>query len=158
MKSDDMIFCGFSPVFDSQSKILILGSFPSVKSRDDGFYYGNKQNRFWKILSEFYGYSLSSKEDKIRLCLENHIALWDIVASCKISGSLDSDIRDYTLVDLSQVLNNADIKMIVCNGQKSYELTKKSYSGNIPIVKMPSTSPANIRFDKNVWFEMLKSF
>lgn len=157
MKNDEMIFCGFSPIFDSQSKILVLGSFPSVKSRDEGFYYGNKQNRFWKILSEFYGCRLSNKEEKTKLCLEKRIALWDIVASCKISGSLDVDIRDYTLVDLSKVLEKTKVEKIVCNGQKSYELTKKAYSGDIPVIKLPSTSPANVRFDKSLWFEVLKT-
>lgn len=157
MNKDDLIFNGFNPVFDSRSKILILGSFPSVKSRDEGFYYGNKQNRFWKILCEFYGCTLSSKEEKIKLCLDKRIALWDIVESCRISGSLDSDIRDYKLVDLSSVLEKTNLEKIVCNGSKSFELTVKSYSGAVHVCKLPSTSPANVRFDKNAWFEVLKT-
>lgn len=157
MKNDELTFCGFKPVFDDKSKVLVLGSFPSVKSRDEGFYYGNKQNRFWKILSEFYSTPLLCIDDKIRLCLDKHIALWDIVSSCKISGSMDSDIKDYSLVDLSVVLDDCNITKILCNGQKAFELTVKAYSGNIPIVKLPSTSPANVRFDKNVWFEVLGS-
>lgn len=156
MKNEELIFCGFQPVFDSNSKVLILGSFPSVKSRDEGFYYGNKQNRFWKMLGEFYGNIPQTIEDKRNLCLNNHIALWDIVASCKISGSMDTDIKDYTLVDLSKVLNGSKVTKILCNGAKSYELTKQAYTGDIEVIKLPSTSPANVRFDKAVWFEQLQ--
>lgn len=149
------VFYGFEPVFDSNSEVLILGSFPSVKSRSNGFYYGNKQNRFWKLLSEIYGYDAETIEDKIRLCLKHHIALWDIVWSCRIKGSMDSDITDYTLVDLSQVLSKCNISKILCNGAKAYQLTLSAYGGNIPVVKLPSTSPANVRFDKTKWIDNL---
>ena len=87
-------------------------------------------------------------EDKIKLCLCNNIALWDIVASCKIKGSMDTDIRDYVLADLSAVLDKCSISKILCNGAKAYQLTAKAYTGGIPVFKMPSTSPANVRFDK----------
>lgn len=156
MLNDERIYCGFEPVFDGNSKILILGSFPSVKSREQAFYYGNKQNRFWAILSEFYNCPVNSVADKKSLCLRNGIALWDIVASCSIVGSLDSDIRDYKLVDLSQVLNKCNVTKILCNGAKAYQLTESAYSGGVPVVKMPSTSPANVRFEKQVWFDNLK--
>lgn len=157
MLNDERIYCGFEPVFNGDSKILILGSFPSVKSREQAFYYGNKQNRFWKLLGEFYGCKAETIEDKIHLCLSNRVALWDIVASCQIVGSLDTDIKNYTLVDLSQVLANCGIIKILCNGQKAYQLTKSVYRGDIPVLKMPSTSPANVRFDKTVWFDNLKT-
>lgn len=157
MLNNESKFCGFEPIYDSDSRILILGSFPSVKSREHAFYYGNKQNRFWKLLSEFYGCKADTIEDKISLCLSNRIALWDIVQSCQIVGSLDSAITNYTLVDLSHVLTRCNIEKILCNGQKSYQLTKSVYRGDIPVVKMPSTSPANVRFDKTVWFENLKT-
>lgn len=151
------VFNGFEPVFDNDSRILILGSFPSVKSREQAFYYGNKQNRFWRVLSEFYGCKAETIEEKINLCLGNRVALWDIVASCQIVGSLDTDIKNYTLVDLSQVLGKCNVTKILCNGQKAYRLTKSAYHGDIPVVKMPSTSPANVRFDKTVWFDNLKN-
>ena len=157
MQSNERKFCGFDPVFDCNSKILILGSFPSVKSREQAFYYGNKQNRFWKILSEFYGCAVETVEDKIRLCLDNGVALWDIVASCFIKGSMDSDIKDYELADLSLVLSNCSIVKILCNGDKAYQLTKRAYKGDLPVVKLPSTSPANVRFDKTIWFDNLAS-
>ncbi|MCM1194984.1 MAG: DNA-deoxyinosine glycosylase [Corallococcus sp.] len=148
-------FQGFSPVFDCDSEVLILGSFPSVKSREAEFYYGNKRNRFWTLLSEFYGMPISSVSDKIRLCFDNKIALWDIVASCSIKGSMDSDITDFTLVNLREVLDKCNIRRILCNGAKSYELTKAAYDGDIPVIRLPSTSPANVYFDKRKWFDNL---
>lgn len=157
MQKDKSKYYGFDPVFDADSKILILGSFPSVKSREISFYYGNRQNKFWKILSEFYGCVAETVEDKIKLCLNNRIALWDVVESCTIAGSMDSDIKNYTLVNLSQVLDKCSIVKILCNGQKAYELTKSVYKGDIPLVKMPSTSPANVRFDKTIWFDNLQA-
>ena len=156
MQDDTRIYHGFPPLYNADSKILILGSFPSVKSREVSFYYGNKQNRFWKILQEFYGGSVQTVEDKKNLCLTNGIALWDIVASCKIKGSMDSDIRDYELVDLYKVLTECGIVKILCNGQKAYQLTTSVYNGEIPVIKLPSTSPANVSFNKDIWFESLQ--
>lgn len=150
-----MIYKGFPPVYDKNSKILILGSFPSVKSRETEFYYGNKQNRFWKMLFEFLGESANTVEEKKLLCLKSGVALWDIVDSCEIKGSSDADIKNYKLVDLNEVLNKTDIKRILCNGTKAYELTLSAYNGNVAAVKMPSTSPANVRFDKDVWLAEL---
>lgn len=157
MKNEERVFCGFEPIFDINSRILILGSFPSVKSREQAFYYGNKQNRFWRMLGEFYSCSVQSVADKIALCLDNKIALWDIVASCKIQGSLDTDIRDYVLADLSVVLDKCNIFKILCNGVKAYQLTVQAYKGDVPVFKMPSTSPANTRFDKSTWFAELST-
>lgn len=146
---------GFEPFFSADSKILILGSFPSVKSREQRFYYGNKQNRFWKILSKAYKAEVNTVEDKKSLCLSHGLALWDIVTSCEIKGSLDADIKNFVLADLSTVLNNCRIEKILCNGAKAYELTARVYRGEIPIKKMPSTSPANIKFDEEVWLSEL---
>ena len=144
-------FFGFEPVFDSDSRVLILGSFPSVKSRAVEFYYGNKQNRFWTTLHEIFGESVTTVDDKRRLCLAHGIALWDIVESCEIVGSMDADIFDYTLVDLNKVLAHCNINKILCNGATSYKLTTSVYKGDIPVYKLPSTSPANAHFDKDVW-------
>lgn len=156
MQNKEQIFYGFPPLYDANSRILILGSFPSIKSREAAFYYGNKQNRFWKTLAEFYGTNAETVEDKKRLCLSNGIALWDIVKSCRINGSLDADIRDYKLVDLSQILHGSGIVKILCNGSKAYQLTQSCYKGDIPLIKMPSTSPANVSFNKEIWFDNLK--
>ena len=150
-------FYGFEPVFDSNSRVLILGSFPSVKSREAEFYYGNKQNRFWRTLCEAFGeQTVETVEDKKRLCLRHGIALWDIVASCEIKGSMDADITNYELVNLERVLKNCNVEKILCNGATSYKLTKSVYNGGIPVYKLPSTSSANVRFDKSVWLEHLK--
>lgn len=147
---------GFPPLFDKNSRVLILGSFPSVKSRQQQFYYGNKQNRFWRVLQKAFGGSVETIDDKKKLCLENGIALWDAVVSCEIEGSMDADIKNYLLADLSQVLNFSSVSKILCNGAKAYELTTSVYRGNLPVVKLPSTSPANVRFDEEVWLQQLK--
>ena len=150
-------FYGFEPVFDGNSRVLILGSFPSVKSRETEFYYGNKQNRFWRTLCEGLGeQAVDTVEEKKRLCLNHGIALWDIVASCEIVGSMDTDIKNYELVDLTRILSICNVEKILCNGATSYKLTKSVYDGNVPVYKLPSTSSANVRFDKTEWFKHLK--
>ena len=109
-----MIYKGFLPFFDEDSEILILGSFPSVISRETNFYYGNKQNRFWKILSEAFGEPAPETIGEKQVLLKNHkIALWDVVAECEITGSLDSTIKNYKVADLQKVLDNAKIKKII---------------------------------------------
>ena len=149
-------FYGFKPVFDGNSRVLILGSFPSVKSRETDFYYGNKQNRFWRTMCEAFGEQpVTTVDEKKQLCLNNGVALWDIVESCEIRGSMDADITDYTLVDLSLVLDKCNIEKILCNGATSYKLTSSVYSGQIPVYKLSSTSPANPRFNKEEWLRHL---
>lgn len=152
--ADMEILQGFAPVFDENSRILVLGSFPSVKSRRTEFYYGNNRNRFWHVMQQAFGGSIQTKEDKISLCLSNGIALWDIVQSCTAKGSLDSSLRNVSLVDLS-LLNGCPLQKILCNGALAYKLTVKAYGGSVPVFKMPSTSPANVRFDGQVWIRAL---
>ncbi len=150
-------YTGFQPLFNNDSRVLILGSFPSVKSRQTSFYYGNKSNRFWKTLAEAFGEAVpQSIDDKKSLCLAHGVALWDIVESCEIVGSLDADITNYRTVDLSRVLQNAPIKRILCNGATSFKITKSVYDGEIPVFKLCSTSPANVRFDKSEWLDFLQ--
>ena len=108
------------PLFDAQSRVLILGSFPSVKSREAKFFYGHPQNRFWRVLAALTGSPLPATiEEKKRLILENHFALWDSIASCTITGSSDSSIRDVVPNDLSVILDHAPIEKIFCNGAAS---------------------------------------
>ncbi len=148
---------GFQPLYDGDSRVLVLGSFPSVKSRAAEFYYGNPQNRFWRTLAEAFGEPIpQTTEQKKRLCIVHGVALWDIVASCEIEGSMDADIRNYRTVDLSQVLERAPIVKILCNGLVAYRLTKRAYDGNVPVVQMPSTSPANVRFQAENWILQLQ--
>lgn len=148
---------GFAPVYNKESKILILGSFPSVKSREEAFYYGNKQNRFWKMLSTFFHVELPQTiEEKKDLLLKEHIALWDIVASCNIQGSLDSNIQNYTLVNLMPIFENSKVHTVLCNGSTAYKLYRKGYKDlPYPCYKLPSTSPANTRFIVDEWYIQL---
>ncbi len=142
---------GFSPVYDESSSILILGSFPSIKSRETSFYYGNRQNRFWVTLQKVFGGEIDTIEHKRDLCLRNGIALWDIVKRCVVVGSADASIKEYETVELDDVLSRAPIKKILCNGKLAYELTLSAYKGTIPVICLPSTSPANPRFDFELW-------
>ena len=134
------------PVYDKNSKVLILGSFPSVKSREQQFFYGHKQNRFWRVLAQ--GLLCPVPEDvprKREMLIRHHVAVWDVIASCEITGSSDASIRDVKANDLSPVLSSADIAVIFTNGGKAYELYQKFiYPVNgIQNHKLPSTSPAN---------------
>ena len=141
-----MIKHTIKPVYDSNSKILILGSFPSVKSRDEGFFYGHKSNRFWKVLAGIFNTEIPCTiEDKKELLLYNKIALWDVIAYCDIEGSSDSSIRNVVPNDISQILNESNIKVIITNGKKAYELYCKylEEKTGIKAICLPSTSPAN---------------
>ena len=141
-----MLIHPIRPVFDKNSRILILGSFPSVKSREEGFFYGHPQNRFWRVTAGVFGEALpTSVDEKKSFLLRNHIALWDVIGSCEIDGSSDSSIRNVTVNDLSVILGTADIQEIFLNGKKADQLYRKYL---FPVVKrdgicLPSTSPAN---------------
>ncbi len=136
----------FSPVYNERSQVLILGSFPSVKSREHNFYYGHPQNRFWKVIAEL------TKEEvpqtigqKKSLLLAHGIAVWDVIASCDIIGSSDSSIKNVTVNDLEQIYRTADIQKVYANGTKAYDLYRKYMpkEQKDAIEKLPSTSPAN---------------
>lgn len=141
----------FAPVFDRHSRILILGTFPSVKSREQQFYYGHPQNRFWKVLAHLTGEGVpTSIEDKKRLLLGHNIAIWDVIQSCEIIGSSDSSIRNVVPADIPGLLRQAPINAIFGNGAKACELFDKYIApalSDFPelaaIRKLPSTSPAN---------------
>ncbi len=134
------------PVFDKNSKILILGSFPSQKSREQRFFYGHPQNRFWKVTAEVFGCDTPKTVDEKRDFLICHnIALWDVISSCDIVGSSDSSIKRAVPNDLSEILSVADIKTIFVNGrtaEKYYNKYLREVTG-IKAVCLPSTSPAN---------------
>lgn len=136
----------FEPVYDANSRVLILGSFPSVKSRENNFYYGHPQNRFWKVLAAVLGCKVpQTVEEKKEMLLANHIAVWDVIESCSINGSSDSSIRDVVPNDFTKLLQKAGIQRIGGNGTKAFELYQKYVFGKTGIVmtKLPSTSPAN---------------
>ncbi len=143
------VFHPFEPIYDGNSRILILGSFPSVKSREQQFYYGHPQNRFWKVIAALYGREVPvTVGEKKTLLLECRLALWDSVASCVISGSSDASIRDVQANDLSMILDRNPIRMICCNGKTSwqqYEKLIRPQTGR-EAVCLPSTSPANAQW------------
>lgn len=148
----------FSPIYDENSRILILGTFPSVKSREGDFYYHHPQNRFWKVLSRIFGVEVPETiEDKKMMLLEHKTAIWDVIASCEITGSSDASIKNIVPADISMILNHCSIEKIYANGNKAYELYMKHCfpSTGREIIKLPSTSPANAAFslDKltNIW-------
>ena len=145
------MYKGFEAIFDKNSKILILGSFPSVKSREVGFYYANKQNRFWKMLGQIFGEEVGETiETKKEYLLKHNIALWDIVKSSDIEGSLDKNLKNVEVVDLNEVLTKAKIEKIICNGKKAYNLFTKSYP-NLKAIYLTSTSSANGWYDVEKW-------
>ncbi len=139
----------FEPVFDGRSQILILGTFPSVKSRETRFYYGHPQNRFWKLLATLTGETVpTSITDKKSFLLRNGIAVWDVIAECEIIGSSDSSIRNVRANDMHVILDYAPIREIYANGTKAYELYMKYCYPAVGrgITKLPSTSPANAAY------------
>lgn len=137
------------PVYNSDSRVLILGSFPSVKSREQQFFYGHPQNRFWRVVAGVFDCPVpQTVPEKKELLLGHGIAVWDVIASCTISGSSDASIRDVVPNDISGILEAADIRKIYANGAKSYELYQKYIYPQTKreIEKLPSTSPANAVF------------
>lgn len=141
-----MISHPFPPIYDRNSKILILGSFPSVKSREQRFFYGHPQNRFWQVAAAVFGCAVPDTiAEKRRFLLENGIALWDVIASCEISGSSDSSIKNAVPNDLSVIFGAADIKRVFVNGrtaEKYYNKYQYKKTGKAAVC-LPSTSPAN---------------
>ena len=135
----------FEPIFDSNSHILILGTFPSVKSREQNFYYGHPQNRFWKVLAAVFKTEIpETVQAKKAFLLKHNLALWDVISSCEITDSADSSIKNAAPNDIAKILNAADIQLIVCNGSKAFDLYQKFFADTkVPVKKLPSTSPAN---------------
>lgn len=134
------------PIYNKHSKILILGSIPSSKSREIGFYYAHPQNRFWKIFEVLFNVTFNNTEDKINFLLNNNIALWDAFKSVEITNSSDSSIKKYKLNDLDKIIKESNIKAIFCTGKASYNSVTKNYKTNLPIIYLPSTSSANASF------------
>ena len=130
----------FPPLWDEESRILILGSFPSVMSRKNDFYYAHPRNRFWPLLSMVYEEEIS---DRAAFCHRHHIALWDVIESCTITGSSDSSIRDVMVNDLSALLAQSRIRQICTTGSTAWNLYRKYMKTGIEAIRLPSTSPAN---------------
>lgn len=148
---------GFEPFINPDSELLILGSFPSVKSRAQNFYYGNPQNRFWKVLAEAFDEAEPTSVEVKKTFLKNRkIALWDVVSECEIEGSLDSNIKAYSVANVSVLLESSKIKTVLLNGKTAAKIFLKNFPqyGNIAIC-LPSTSPANARLNRAVWIDAL---
>ena len=143
----------FKPIFDKNSKILILGSFPSVISRKFGFYYTNPRNRFWQMLARILNADVpESTDEKIKFLLSHHIAIYDAAISCEIDGSSDAKMSKIVPANLKPLFKEANIKQVYANGGKAYEICKKYLEDEIikatknEVIKLPSTSPANAKF------------
>ncbi|MDR1561047.1 MAG: DNA-deoxyinosine glycosylase [Holosporaceae bacterium] len=140
----------FEPIFDERSSVLILGTFPSVKSRERRFYYAHPQNRFWKVIAHITNANLIAPTivDKKQILLKNKIAIWDILQSCDIENSSDVSIKNAVPADLSKILNASNIDRIYANGGKAYQLFMKYFykKTSRTIIKLPSTSSANAKY------------
>jgi len=149
------MYKGFEPFYDKNSTILILGSFPSVKSRENGFYYGNKQNRFWKMLEKCFNEKIEdSIENKKEFLKRHNIALYDVVIESDLNGSSDMALEksNQKIADISFLLPpHSCVKKIICNGKTAHNLLIENLKTDIPILCLPSTSPANPRFNFEIW-------
>lgn len=139
----------FAPVCDEASHVLVLGTFPSVKSRQNGFYYGHPQNMFWRVLAAIYGEALpTSIGEKRALLLKHNIALWDVLQSCEIKGSSDASIKNAVPNDIPALLRKTGITCVLANGKTAHVLYMKHVypATHIEAGLLPSTSPANAAF------------
>lgn len=137
------------PVYNKSSKILILGSFPSVKSREANFFYHHPQNRFWKILANIYNTELPETIiEKKEFLINQHIAVWDVIASCEIKGSSDSSITNVEVNDLKKIIDQSQITHIYTNGNLADRLYRRYFDEiiDLPVTKLPSSSPANASY------------
>ena len=158
------LFHPFDPIIDSHSKILILGTFPSIKSFENAFYYGHPQNQFWKILASIFGEVVPQTiDEKIAFLRRHRIALWDMVASCERKDSLDSSLKKITPNDIAALLERyPNIEVIFCTGKKSFELFERHFTGLRPAFYLPSPSPAHrtlsLERKVEIWRELLGRF
>jgi hypoxanthine-DNA glycosylase len=161
-KDKERVVHPLKPIVDENCRILILGSFPSVKSREVHFYYGHKQNRFWKVMAALCECEVpTTNEEKTEMLLSHHIALWDSIASCVIKGSSDASIRDVVPNDLKTLIKGTKITRIYCNGKTSLKYYNKYHKGTeIKAIGLPSTSPANAAYSLerliDIWKETIK--
>ncbi len=147
-----MIVHPVEALFDENSEVLILGTFPSVKSREDKFFYAHPQNRFWRLMARLCDSAVPETiEEKKHLILDNHFALWDVIHSCDVEGSADSSIKNVVPNDISEILQNSKVSRIFVNGRKAESLYKKYIEPNtgIKAVCLPSTSPANASWSED---------
>lgn len=164
VEAQNLIKHPIPPLFDENSKILILGSFPSVKSRECGFFYGHPQNRFWKVMAFIFNEEVPKTiEEKRSMLLRNKVALWDVIASCDITGSSDSSIKNVVPNDVKSIINSSNVQKIYVNGKKAKSLYDKFLEKELGMsaVCLPSTSPANASWNlerlQNEWKRLLNA-
>lgn len=145
MEDKKILVHPFEPLFQSDSKVLILGSFPSVVSRKQSFYYANPANRFWPVMEEVFE---DSADDRREFCYRHHIALWDVIRSCRIHGSSDSSIRDVIVNDIDSLIQKTEVRVIFTTGKKAADLFAKYTNTETRHIALPSTSAANARMKK----------
>lgn len=157
------VFHNIPPLYSKDSEILILGSFPSVKSRENEFFYGHKQNRFWKVIASLFKTAVpETVEEKKKLIIENRLALWDVIGSCEIIGSSDSSIKNAKPNDIGEIISQTKIKKIYLNGKtaEKYYIKYIKQSVSTAYACLPSTSPANAAYSFedliSAWSEILK--
>lgn len=135
------------PIYNKNSKILVLGSFPSIISREENFYYANKQNRFWKIFEIIFNIELNSLNAKLNFLLKNKIALWDVIYSCEINNSEDSSIKNVFPNNINKIIRNSKIKHIFVTGKTALRYYNKFFKdNNINVTYLPSPSSANASY------------
>jgi len=157
-----MVIHPIKPIYNENSKILILGSFPSVKSREQGFFYGHAKNRFWQVLAKLKNEKIPyTIQEKTEFLIRNNIAVWDVISSCEIRGSADSSIKNVVPNNLEIILENSKVKTIFLNGKTAEKYYNKYLKNNylIKVITLPSTSPANAKFSLdmlvNEWSKIL---
>ena len=149
----------FEALYNENSKVLILGSFPSVKSREVSFFYGHPRNRFWKVIPALFGEEEPvTIEKKKELILRRNLALWDSIYSCEITGSSDSSVKNVVPNDISKIIGNSKVSKVFCNGALSHKMYMKYIfpDTKIEAVKLPSTSPANAAYSLDKLIEEWK--
>lgn len=151
----------FGPFYDQDNEILILGSFPSPVSRQEGFYYGHKQNRFWKILAGIFKENIPQTIEEKKTFLTKHgIALYDAIESLEIQGAADSSIQNAKPTDLSNILKKSKIHVVLCNGKSAYKYYMENKKDNLPVIPLPSSSSANASYSLEklvcVWGETFR--
>ena len=157
LQNDNSVAHPFDPISNEFSRILILGTMPSVQSRKADFYYSHPRNRFWQMIAVCCGQPIpQSIEEKTKLLLLNGIALWDVLASCEISGSDDSSIRNPVYNNIAEFICEKPIQKILCNGKKAYSFCTQ-LNLSVPLLCMPSTSPANAAWSLERLTEAWKS-
>ncbi len=148
---------GLQPIFTSLSKILILGTIPSDKSRTSGHYYDHNGNRFWEVICKYSGVPIPNDyEEKVKILLDNDIAVWDLIDTCEIEGSKDSTIKNPVYNNIQDLLNKTDIKLILLNGKSAYKMYEENFK-DLPVeyMLMQSTSSQNASLDKQKWIDAI---